>query len=72
MNNTCATLEENTCRDCTHYNQKQEAATQISKAKKRPRPTNHGTGNKLCPTLLAFQKKALPTLAKAAPTTSNP
>lgn len=46
-----------TCADCTHYNYVQDALA----LKKQKRPTTHKTGSKICPTLRAFQKKALPT-----------
>jgi len=58
---------EPVCRDCTHHNAQQSRATETTHVKTRPRPTNHNTGSKQCPTLLSFQKKSLPTLMKAVP-----
>lgn len=51
------------CRDCTAHNTIRSTAAATSSIKARPRPTNHRTGSKECPTLRAFTRKAMPTPA---------
>ena len=62
------TATNDNCVDCAHYNQQRTSATcSTSGRPPKLRPTNHTTGSKSCPTLLAFKKKALPSKGHHSP-----
>lgn len=58
------------CKDCSNFNAK-STSLGTSAAKSRKRPTDHITGSKICPTLLAFKRKALPTRLPQVPETAT-